>query len=193
MSPHDTIFAKEKKLYIPTTLSDQTICPIIIKAKTEARLAKTCFRATDSPLAGNFIHWRTAGEVFRNREVTDMFTEELSDVWKNKDFGLHGVTLELSQKIGWENTDKSENYSSNELEWFKPNRKSSAMRVKTSCTDILAPQTYDLTIIYQFMFFNEKPKVFIHSMYPGYDIGELSGNITKREKRIFFDWNHPGE
>lgn len=67
------------------------------------------------------------------------------------------------------------------------------MCVKTSCTDILAPQTYDLTIIYQFMFFDKKPKVFIHSMYPGYDIGELIGDITKRENRIFFDWNHPGE
>jgi len=35
--------------------------------------------------------------------------------------------------------------------------------------------------------------VVIKSIYPGNDIGDLEGNITKREGVVFFDSNHPGE
>ncbi len=184
---------KENKLYINTTLSNQKKCPIIIKTKVEARLANRCLRATDTPLAGNFIFWRTVGDVLRDEEVFKMFTEELSEAWDNNEFDTRSVTLGLNKDIGWENTDWIDNYTEKDLERFEPNRKSTALRIKSSCKHILAPRTFELTFVYQFIFFNNKPKVYIHSMYPGYDIGELIGDITKLENRIFFDWDHPGE
>lgn len=178
---------------IDTTLSDSTKCPIIVKAKTEERLRRTCFRDTFKPLAGKFIYWQTVHQVLTDAEVAELFTQELSEVWGERDFGIIGSTLQLSRNIGWESTDALDNYVKNELEIFKPNRRSTALRVKPSCRNRLAPFTCEITIIYRFALIKNKPKVFIYSTYPGCDIGELKDNVTAREGRAFFDWNHPGE
>ena len=178
---------------ISVTLADGTECPIIVKSRTEGRLSKTCFRAIKDPLAGNFIDWRTINAIFRDEEVLELFIEELSESWEKEDFGTSGVTLELERNIGWESTDDIKKYSVDELETFTPNRRSTALRVKPTCRNRPAPYTSDLTIIYEFRFNDGEPKVFIHSLYPGCDIGELKGDITKREGRVFFGWHHPGE
>lgn len=178
---------------IDIILSGGTKCPIIVKAETEERLRRTCFRDTLEPLAGKFIYWQTVHQVLTDNEVAELFTQELSEVWTEHDFGTIGSTLQLSRNIGWESTDALANYTEDELEIFKPNRRSIALRVKPSCKNRLAPLTCEVTIIYRFALIDDKPKVFIYSMYPGCDIGELNDDVTAREGRVFFDWNHPGE
>jgi hypothetical protein len=57
-----------------------------------------------------------------------------------------------------------------------------------------APLTNKLTVVFEFQLATEdRPHLMIvHSLYPGEDIGELSGDITENEGRVFFDWDHPG-
>jgi hypothetical protein len=33
----------------------------------------------------------------------------------------------------------------------------------------------------------------IHSIYPGKDIGPLSGDLTASQNIVMFDWKHPGK
>ena len=95
--------------------------------------------------------------------------------------------------VGWESTSALSDYKEDDLERFTINRRSKGLRVKMCRTDLLAPKTCELTIVYELKIEDDKLVAIIHSIYPGQDIGELRGNVTVREKRVFFDWNHPGQ
>ena len=62
-------------------------------------------------------------------------------------------------------------------------------------TGISAPRTRDVTVIYGI---SEGKRgddvvVILRSMYPGPDVGELKGDVSVREGRVFFDWNVAGD
>jgi hypothetical protein len=164
------------------------ICPI----KVVDRLKTTCFRGRDLKLAGNFRLWESVEEVMRGQVRNDLVDDAL-ELWQIGDFGTHSLRLEMSIEVGWESTAPKNDFHIDELEWFEPNKHSCAKRVRLNRIKRLAPLSRDLTIVYQLEDQRGEPKVTIWSMYPGVDIGELDGDITKRESRVFFDWNHRGE
>ena len=94
--------------------------------------------------------------------------------------------------VGWPGTDELTKYKPEDLEEFSPNRHSKALRVKKDRLDLLVPLTNFVTLVYELRPERYQTAIIVHSMYPGKDIGELHGNITEREKVVFFDWDHPG-
>lgn len=166
---------------------------IIVRNHTEERLRTKCFRGTFKALAGNFSRWDSSEKLFRDQEVVGHFLAELDEVWSGRQFGTHSLNIAHKAFIGWESTDELERYRSEDLESFSPNRKSSGLRVKTSRTSLFAPRTKNLTLVYELKSESGVAVAVVHSIYPGVDIGELDGNVTAREKRVFFDWEHPGQ
>jgi len=166
---------------------------VIVREATEVRLLTRCFRGTNLRLAGNFSRWSSADEMFRDKLVKTEFLAELEELRVDRDFGTHSLTIEHTEEVGWDSTAPIADYSPGMLEHFELNRKSWGMRVLKERTDIYAPRTNCLTIVYQFKEEGDWAVAVIHSIYPGYDVGELVGDITAREHRVFFDWSHFGE
>lgn len=165
---------------------------IICRSRTERRLTGTCFRQDGKPLAGNFSHFSSVKAVLDDPKVFRQFIEELSEVYNRQDFAGHSVCVDCERIVGWESTASAEFYDREILEVFQPNRLSTALRVKLDRTDFKAPQTRKLTIVYEFKMELNGPEAIIHSVYPGEDVGNLRGNVSEREGRVFFDFNHPG-
>jgi hypothetical protein len=95
--------------------------------------------------------------------------------------------------VGWDSTAPRAHFRSTDLEPFSPNRWSAAMRVRPDRMRLLAPRTSLVTVAYELRCTMEDGFIVqIWTVYPGVDIGALQGNVTIRENRVFFDWNHPG-
>lgn len=166
---------------------------VAIHPKTEERLATRHFRNRIN-VASNFAVWRNAAQVFANAEVMQQLLADVGKAFKASRW-QNSVEIDLDSPVGWSGTDDVDRYRSDDLEDFIPGKRewNTAKRVKLDRTDLRAPATTILTIIYDIRRELEGPiMVTVRSMYPGYDIGELAGDITGREKCVFFDWDHPG-
>lgn len=166
---------------------------IVISQFTMDRLSKTCFRGREVQCAGNFHRWTGANYLLRDEHILTVLLREIEEVAKNPSEGSESVTIEYSVFVGWESTADKGTYLETDLEEFSPNRHSIALRLKTNRTDLQSPQTRDVTIIFEFHLERDTPTILIKSIYPGVDIGELDGDVTRREGRVSFDWNHPGK
>lgn len=192
---------------LPLTLSNGLRIQIIVRGATRNRLTRTCFRGTDRRLAGNFSTFVNSEDVLQNESVLsglrpsimESFREfrEVAEEEKGTRLNTFSETIQINHVVGWESTGSLGDYNESDLEPFHPNGRSHALRVKLDRIDILAPKTDLVTIIYEIEHKGRNPNfgwnIIIHSMYPGVDIGDLYDDITEREKRIFFHWNHPGE
>lgn len=174
------------------TKSGKTVA-IVVRTITKERLSKTCFRGGNLPCAGNFMHFTCADDVFDDKFILSQLLAEVEVMLKEEDFGQHSLEIDYPEPVGWDSTDEKRKYRIKDLEEFAPNNKSTALRIKPSLVNLYAPQTKRLTIVYEFKLEDGKPAVVVHSIYPGKDIGQLRGNVTQRENRIFFHWDHPGQ
>jgi hypothetical protein len=169
---------------------------IIAQWKTEERLEKSCFRF-NCDCAGNFFAARSVMDVLNIPDVSDLFLEEVEEVWEQEKYKeyLYRVEILTSEYLGWESTAPIEKYDRSDLEIFYPQKGVKAKRVIPSLSGHLkAPQTDWVTLAYDVKNENGSPVVFINTVYPGRDIGWFDcKDITEREGRVFFDWNHPGE
>jgi hypothetical protein len=154
-------------------------------------LLTTCFRNTSSPLAGNFLSWKSLQDLFHDHEVMRHFLAEMEEMCLLRDFTTHSFSFMHPEIVGWESTAALSSYNEDSLERFTRSR-SNWLRIKPCRTDLLAPKTHEVTIVYELKPEADQMVAVVHSIYPGQDIGELRGNVTDREKRVFFDWNHPG-
>lgn len=180
-------------MYIRKVLKSGVRASIVVRESTEERLLGRCFRGTDLRLAGNFSVWNSVFWFWKDNLVLGQFLKEMEDLWSTKDFDTHSVNVIHKVFVGWESTSSIERYKADDLEPFKLNRRAQGLRVKTDRTDLLAPRTKEITIVFEFKSENDQPVAIIHSIYPGRDIGDLEGDVTEREGRVFFDWNHSGE
>lgn len=180
-------------MIIVRPLVGDTRITVIVRDQTKQRLATRCFRGSDRRVAGNFRVWMSVADVLGDREVETMLLEDLRDSWRRSDLGTNSVQIKTNRIVGWDSTAPADEYSDYDLEPFQPNRMCMGLRVKTHRKDLRAPATTLVTIVYELRHEHSGPVAVIHSMYPGRDIGDLRGDVTKREQRIFFDWGHPGQ
>ncbi|MEI6296422.1 MAG: hypothetical protein WCO84_02115 [bacterium] len=172
---------------------DDGCVTIIARDHTKTRLKGTCFRGPYCQKAGNFFRWHSLQSLFRDELVKEDFLTLVDELWDGKDLGTHSTTIEHDDNVGWESTVPANTYPQEELEKFQLNKGACALRVKPD-PNKRAPVTNFVTIVFD-LETNDigYPVVIIQSVYPGFDVGELSGNVTEREGRVFFDWNYPGE
>ena len=165
---------------------------IIAQKYTERRLQNTCFRGPERRLAGNFLRWRNLVQVLNDGIVLGQLMEAVENAILENE-RQNSLTVDYPEPVGWSSTDRLERYRPEDLEPFKLNKRSTALRLKADRTHLAAPSTSFLTIIFEASLHDKPPAVVIRSVYPGEDIGELDGDLTAREKCVFFDWSHPGE
>lgn len=186
-------------MYLGKSLKDGSSAAIIVPLLTEKRLSTTCFRGTSLACAGNFMRWNSALGLFKDSMVQEHFLADMFDVRSEHRLRKHksySVTVVHTTPVGWESTAPLEHYTGNDVEEFQPTYTDKwwGMRVKTDRTRLLTPHTNEITIVYAFKIDDrDKAIAVVYSIYPGSDIGELKGDVTEREKRVFFDWDHPGE
>lgn len=161
---------------------------IVVRGRTSRRLETTCFRGRQHALAGNFSRWGSADELFHDPLVLRRLLRDCVDA----EYGTNRMSLRYDEFVGWSSVDQRFGYPDDALEEFHPNRVSVALRIKRERSEYLAPRTDWLTIIYELKQEDIGLVAVIHSVYPGDDIGELSGDITEREGCIFFYWDARG-
>ena len=166
---------------------------IIVRKPAMERLREKNFRGTAIVCAGNFSKWPNIQSFLYDEKIKKTIMEEMLEEMTMRGAGTSSFELEFEDYVGWSSTDNLQKYSTNELELHYPNRRSTVLRVKMDLLSIRASKTKIVTLVYELKREGGILVAVIHSIYPGHDIGELYGDVSEREKVVFFDWNHPGE
>ncbi len=161
--------------------------------KTVDRLSTTCFRGKALNRSGNFSEWCSIEEVLADVEFRNELLFEFREMAHEEEFGTISVEIDCRRPIGWASTAKVAEFRSEDLEEFRLNKRSHAMRLKLDRQEIRAPKTSIVTVIVEYKDYGRGPFAIIHSMYPGPDIGQLDGHMTNEQGVVFFDFSHPGE
>lgn len=177
---------------IAEMLANDERVKVIVRRKTTIRLMERCFRPRKFRCAGNFIVWESPRQLFDDALVHHEVEEQIAKLL-SEDNGTHRFTIDYGSAVGWESTDHLDKYADADLEEFDINDDCWAWRVKRNRTDLKAPLTSLITFVVELRTEDNEQVVIVHSIYPGVDIGDLDGDITDREQRVFFDWKHPGE
>lgn len=161
-----------------------------LPAKQIARLGGTCFRKRGF-LAGNFLHWRKPGQ-FLWRAGSRLWTVVRDELTKDSK-GTFSCTLEFEELIGWSSTLEIEGLSAElTVETRELNKKAIALFLLPE-NRVLAKLTNQVTCVGELKETEHAVNFVLYTIYPGRDVGELCGNVSKREKVVFLDWNTPGE
>ena len=176
---------------------------IVVRHDEKERLTARNFRGVDQRFACNISRFARIEEMFHEKVVLDVIRNRVSEkarylVSRGSPLSDHfSFTIDCGTPIGWESTDILERYSDDALEWFKPNRHSTALRVKLERTDLCAPLTRLISVGVHLRPDRLRTSfswgAIVFSVRPGEDYGALKGNVTHREGRVFFDQNHPGK
>lgn len=179
-------------MHLIKKLGGSNTVSIVMRKKAQDRLKGTCFRGFDVHQAGNFMVWRTPDEVFADEIILQQFLETLHEDFVEGFFGTSSVEISHDNIIGWDSTVPCDIANGIALECIKFGR-GIGMKIPARYEGVFAPVTRSVTIVYELKV-EERGRLVtvIHSMYPGVDVGELTGDVTSREGRIFFDFAHPG-
>lgn len=158
---------------------------------TEKRLETKCFRGAQLRLAGNFSRWSNYAEFWADPIVLQHFLPHAESNWCTAT-KRNSLCLDYGSVVGWSSTAPARHFNPRDLERFEPNRKSTALRVRCDRHHLRAPQTRLVTVLYACREGSSGPIMQIYSIYAGDDIGPLEGDVTHRNRAVFFDWNHPG-
>lgn len=172
-------------------VGDRTLI-IAVRGETESRLSRTSFRGVQKRLAGNFHRFSTARHLILDPEINVHLVDAAKESY-HLGYKVNSTTIQCGSLVGWASSDDVDLYTDDDVELFSPSRKSTALRVKLDRLTLTSPQTDLVTIVYELRMELRQVAVIVHSIYPGVDVGELVGDITKREGVVFFDWDHPGE
>lgn len=167
---------------------------IVVRLETKRRLEGTCLRGPDKALAGNFRAFRTLEELFAHEPLLTGLLNDVCEAFPERaNYDSYSVDVDARQPIGWESTLDDWRVEPGDLEVFEPEKGSTAQRIKPGTLEPCAPLTSYVTFEYRIVREQHQIAVIIDSIYPGVDRGELYGDITKREGRVFFPKDHPGE
>jgi hypothetical protein len=122
-----------------------------------------------------------------------MFRDEL-DAQINQaitaDESTFSITLDTKKLIGWSGTICEQQIPSEDTETFTLNKRATCRMIKHN-TDHEAPLTTEVTFIIRIPKGNRV--ALLESVYPGQDVGKLEGDVSSREKVVFFGFTHKGE
>ena len=169
--------------------------------KVVERLSNTCFR-NNLACAGN-LRYKSLRELIADPEILTRFEKQALDALRKElesggprpHNSIHLTVQHPRKHVGWESTVPLRAVPADLLEEFDLNRMARGLRVKLAATHVFAPLTDLITFCCEFRYQADQRKYAIRlwSVYPGVDVGHLYGDVTKREGRVFLDFNHPGE
>ena len=165
---------------------------IVVSLETETRITNKVFRkGPKMRQANNFTRWKSLRNFFRDSTILEHLFADIEDFRHKKDRDV-GLEIDYMQVVGWAGTDDRAKYPNPTLHVFHPTKKSSGLRVNLDRTDIPAPTTELVTIIYKLQVEQSKVTAIIQDVHPGKDVGEFWGDMTEREECVFFHNLHPG-
>ncbi len=165
------------------------------------KLNRTCFRGRDVLRAGNFFKWQNFEQFFIDMEediedsLVDTFIALLSENPKMVT-GRDSVEIDDLGLVGWSVTDDISHYNERtELAPFflnhaKPKRGHALLVANRKR---LAPLTSTVTLVFKIRRERLRWMVRVISIYAGPSVGDHYGEVTEREKRVFFNFSHPGQ
>jgi hypothetical protein len=166
---------------------------MIITRDTEEIMSERHTRGRSLRVAGNFDRWSNIAEILDDTTVWNSFAKHVGDIVREKDSGIQSITINYGAPVGWANVAPTSLYSTRNIEEFQPNKRAYGLRVKLDRVNLPAPRTSDLVIVTHFRRDGKNFNAVVYAIFPGKDIGIIKGHVSKREKVVFFDWNHPGE
>lgn len=169
------------------------------------RLAGTCFRGRDLSAAGNFCRWESGGALLNDirfeRPLVAEIDKLVAETSKRVASTTHAVTIEYPDYVGWASTMARETVGPNQCDRFKPNRFSTALRVRADIAAIRAPRTKLVSMNIELRCDSSGWLAIIHTVYPGVHIGysrpapgePAPVDLTETRGIVFLDWSVPGE
>jgi len=157
------------------------------------RLNSTCFHAQIIPQAGNFDKWKSVQEFFADKTIMKYFLEDVVEDAVRLNTKSNSVCINYDgQLIGWSDTEKKRKFQKEHLVRTSLNANGFGLTIKKGLVPRLAPLTNLATIVYDMSVVSDTVFIQIISVYPGFDVGDIKGDVTRREGRIFFPPNYPG-
>jgi hypothetical protein len=202
-------FKMDTNLRRSFTILGGTVCHIVMSAETAKRLSGTCFRGRHMVVSGNLAIWSCFEDVLDDEFVMDDLIHAIEGVIIKED----GHPSENSRRlqivyptdVGWSSTSRcidesdswwcpdDEEFDLKLVEKFPRSHRVRGYRVRLDRTDIQAPLDYNVTLGYELRFTTDNGwEAEVFTIYPGENIGRLSGDMTKKGF-LFFDFNHPGQ
>lgn len=171
---------------------------ILLPLTQRQRLSKTCFRGSSVRAAGNFRLWDSFESLMADNKVLALFLGQLAETvadLDHRDLVTESFTLNYDSHVGWASTmSLSALPADSKVQGFSLNKRGRGLKVVDPT--VLAPLTTELTFIVSVQLETIRGKrrwlVFVQSVYPGRDIGELRGDVSDREGVVFFDFGTPG-
>jgi hypothetical protein len=173
--------------------TDRASVRFVVPRATRERLATTCFRHPSRGDAGRFASWRSADDVLSDLRIRKQLLIEVErHVRENKAPGsTYSRTVTLPEFVGWESTLSFGEAKGVSVGDAAINRRATALFVDD---DTPAPRTRDVTVIFSVDDGQHEDFVaFVVSIYPGLDVGELAGDVSRREGCVFFHWQARGD
>src|SRR3989344_8566249 len=133
------------------TVSNGEPLQVIMRQPTHERLRSTCFRGAHIQKAGNFFRWETLAALIRELKVDiqawahELIAERVQDPQADHSTE-ESCEIECGMNVGWSSTDSLESYEREELEPFKPNARSTGLRLRRD-SKRCAPQTRLVTLV----------------------------------------------
>lgn len=162
----------------------------------EDRLFTRHFQVVQRPMAAHFRRWRSVREMIKtDDQIYRELMHDIAESHQESGDGVYSTTFTHHDPVGWETSAPLAAFRLDELEPFRVNDRATALRVKRSVRDRPAPLTNLVTIAYEVMPDRDAPEqlfVFIQDVHPGVDLGAREGDMTAREKRVFYSQGHWG-
>ncbi len=174
---------------------------LILPERHNRRLRGKCFRgARMRAFAGAFALWGNFDELLDSEQFIAKLRDALRERLQDRRFGVHRLELKFDQAIGWDSLVELDELDSDEIEACiegPPHPRQRArwhgkfMPVGVTVADL----TDVMTIVVDIQPGRDGCTwgVFVYTMYPGHDIGDLQGDMTEKTGAVFLDFMNPGE
>lgn len=176
------------------TLSDGQDVFLQIPENTYERIKGTCFRGKQCSQAGNSCRWHRIVDFKEDPVVHELLGISFLDLVKNGAVSTsHRIVLEFQDAVGWDSVlsyaEVPEEYR-DKLVRKELNKRSHALFLPDNL--VKAPLTSFLTLVVR-MYHDRHWRFVLHTIYPGNDVGELRGDMTKKHNYVWLNWSNPGE
>lgn len=167
---------------------------IILPREQADRLTRTCFRGRNCRQAGNFFMWPHFSAFIQDSETQGILMSILGELVEEANVQKrHRIELEYRWDIGWDSVMEIDNLESEDIETGEVrdlNKRATALFLPDDL--ILAPRTNIVTMVLEQKHVNHW-RFIIWTMYPGYDVGDLRGDMTELHGFVWLSWSNPGD